>query len=174
MAANMEARAPDDARLAELEEEVFADWRRGIARVAARENVHVEFGAPPPVSEEVAAGWRPWIETCFEAFGPARSMFDSNFPARKRWCRHQVRWNAFKRLAAAASADEKRDVFAGAAAAAHGMNFDAGREAGDTSVSSPGVRTTPESPRDIRQCRRSPFDPFFPSTPLVEHEIHPR
>ncbi len=117
-------------------DEVFAEWRAGIARVAERENVFVKLGAlpirmpdyegdrsQPPGSAEVAATWAPRIETCIEAFGPARSMFESNFPVQKRWCGYQVCWNAFKRLAADASADEKRDLFAGSAARAYSMDI---------------------------------------------------
>ena len=73
----------------------------------------------PPGSEEVAAAWRPWIETCIEAFGPARAMYESNFPVQKRWCSYQVCWNAFKRISQAATATEKADLFAGAAARAY-------------------------------------------------------
>ena len=115
---------------------VFEDWRARIRRVGERQNVFVKLGAMPirmpgfvgdrslpPGSEEVAAAWRPWIETCIEAFGPARSMFESNFPVQKRWCSSQVCWNAFKRLAAGASASEKQDLFAGAAARAYNMEI---------------------------------------------------
>jgi L-fuconolactonase len=113
-------------------DEVFQDWKRRIARVGERENVYVKLGALPirmpgfagdrslpPGSEEVAAAWKPWIETCIDAFGPARSMFESNFPVQKRWCSYQVCWNAFKRLAAGASPVEKHALFAGAAARAY-------------------------------------------------------
>ncbi|MBG03623.1 MAG: amidohydrolase [Rhodospirillaceae bacterium] len=113
-------------------DEVFADWRERIRRVGARENVYVKLGAlpirmpdfegdrsRPPGSEEVAAAWRPWIETCIEAFGPARAMFESNFPVQKRWCSFQVCWNAFKRITTDATDSEKRDLFAGAAARAY-------------------------------------------------------
>lgn len=116
-------------------DEAFADWAPRIRRVAERQNVAVKLGALPirmpdftgdrtlpPGSEEVAAAWRPWMETCIEAFGPARAMFESNFPVQKRWCSYQVCWNAFKRLAASASDAEKRDLFAGAAARAYRMD----------------------------------------------------
>ena len=115
-------------------DEVFRDWKAGIENVARRPNVVVKLGAlpirlsgstadraMPPSSEEVATAWRPWIETCIEAFGPARGMFESNFPVQRRWCSYQVVWNAFKRLAAGASADEKADLFVGTAARAYRM-----------------------------------------------------
>ena len=113
-------------------EEVFKDWKAAIIQISRRQNVFVKLGAlpirmpsfggdrsVPPGSEEVAAAWRPWMETCIEAFGPARSMYESNFPVQKRWCSYQVCWNAFKRISASASASEKADLFAGAAARAY-------------------------------------------------------
>ncbi len=116
-------------------DEVFATWKAGIEQVAAHPNVFVKLGAlpirlpghgggrrdTPPTSEEVAEAWRPWIEACIEAFGPERSMFESNFPVQRRWCSYQVVWNAFKRLAAGASTDEKAALFAGAARRAYRM-----------------------------------------------------
>jgi predicted TIM-barrel fold metal-dependent hydrolase len=115
-------------------EEVFEDWRGRIENIAQRQNVFIKLGALPirmpgfagdrslpPGGQEVATAWRPWIETCIEAFGPSRSMFESNFPVQKRWCSYQVCWNAFKRLASGASATEKADLFAGAAARAYNM-----------------------------------------------------
>jgi predicted TIM-barrel fold metal-dependent hydrolase len=74
---------------------------------------------PPPSSETVAAAWKPFVETCIELFGADRCMFESNFPVQKRFCSYQVVWNAFKRLAAGASADEKRALFAGTAVRAY-------------------------------------------------------
>jgi len=113
-------------------DEVFKDWKAAIIQVSRRQNVFVKLGAlpirmpsfggdrsVPPGSEEVAAAWRPWMETCIEAFGPTRSMYESNFPVQKRWCSYQVCWNAFKRISASASASEKADLFAGAAARAY-------------------------------------------------------
>jgi hypothetical protein len=105
-----------------------------IVGLSKRENVFVKLGALPirmpsyegdrslpPGSEEVAAAWQPWMETCIEAFSPARSMYESNFPVQKRWCSYQVCWNAFKRISAGASAAEKTDLFAAAAARAYRM-----------------------------------------------------
>jgi len=66
-----------------------------------------------------AAAWRPYIETCITAFGPQRSMFESNFPVDKGTCSYQVLWNAFKRIAAGYSADEKTALFSGAASKAY-------------------------------------------------------
>ena len=115
-------------------DDVFKQWKAAIIRLGKRDNVFVKLGALPirmpsydgdrslpPSSQEVAAAWQPWMETCIEAFGPARSMYESNFPVQKRWCSYQVCWNAFKRISAGASAAEKTDLFAGAAARAYRM-----------------------------------------------------
>ena len=67
--------------------------------------------AKPPSSEELAAAWRPYVETCIEAFGPKRAMFETNFPPDKGQCSYQVIFNAFKRIAAPMSEAEKTALF---------------------------------------------------------------
>jgi predicted TIM-barrel fold metal-dependent hydrolase len=69
-------------------------------------------GAERPVSsEELAALWRPYIEFCIEKFGPRRCMFESNYPVEKMGIGWVPLWNAFKRIAAGASVEEKRALF---------------------------------------------------------------
>src|SRR5229473_2537488 len=106
-------------------EEIFANWRASIQEIAKCPNVVVKLGGLamrllghdfherplPPSSEEAAAAWRPYIETCVEAFGPARGMFESNFPPDKGQCSYQVIFNAFKRIAAQYSETEKTALF---------------------------------------------------------------
>ena len=110
-------------------EEVFEQWRAAVRDLSACPNVYVKLGGlgskragfgwherpQPPSSEDLAAAWRPYVETCIEAFGPERCMFESNFPVDKASCSYAVLWNAFKRLAAGASADEKAALFRGTA-----------------------------------------------------------
>ena len=67
-------------------------------------------------SEELADMWRPYVETCIDAFGPQRAMFESNYPVDKWAGSYATLWNALKRLASGASDDEKRALFAGTAA----------------------------------------------------------
>jgi predicted TIM-barrel fold metal-dependent hydrolase len=69
----------------------------------------------PPTSAELAALWGPYIETCIELFGANRCLFESNFPVDKMGIGWAALWNALKRIAAGASADEKRAMFAGTA-----------------------------------------------------------
>jgi predicted TIM-barrel fold metal-dependent hydrolase len=75
----------------------------------------VQAGELPPSSEQLASLWRPYIETCIEAFGPERAMFESNFPVDKGSGSYHVFWNAFKRIAQGCSAAEKAELFSGAA-----------------------------------------------------------
>jgi predicted TIM-barrel fold metal-dependent hydrolase len=111
-------------------EEIFKGWKASIAEIAKCPNVSVKLGGlamrllgydfherpKPPSSEEAAAAWRPYIETCIEAFGPARAMFESNFPPDKGQCSYQVIFNAFKRIAAPYSEAEKTALFSKTAA----------------------------------------------------------
>ncbi len=107
----------------------FGVWRDNIRALAKSPNVFVKLGGlamvfpgfksfmqkPPASSEQLAAEWKPYIETCIEAFGPDRCMFESNFPVDLCGATYPVLWNAFKRLAAGCSADEKTALFSGAA-----------------------------------------------------------
>jgi predicted TIM-barrel fold metal-dependent hydrolase len=114
-------------------EEAFAEWRDRIREVASLPNTYVKLGGlgmkpigytffdndQPPSSQDLEKAWRPYIETCITAFGPQRSMFESNFPVDKGTCSYQVLWNAFKRIAAGYSVDEKSALFSGAASKAY-------------------------------------------------------
>lgn len=136
------------------QQQVRDDWLRGIRQLARRENVYMKLGAlparfaraaepgaadsrsgersyskgqvPPPGSGAVADAWRPWIEPCIEAFGARRAMFESNFPVHKNWLSYPILWNAFKRIAAGASADDKTELFAGSAARAYRFELPSG------------------------------------------------
>ena len=114
-------------------EEAFGAWRAQIEKFASYPNTSVKLGGlgmkmigytffdndVPPSSQDLEKAWRPYIETCITTFGPQRAMFESNFPVDKGTCSYQVLWNAFKRLAAGYSADEKAALFSGAAAKAY-------------------------------------------------------
>ena len=106
-------------------DEIFKTWKASIEEVAKCPNVVVKLGGlamvlpgfgfhewpKPPNSEQAAAAWKPYIETCVEAFGVDRCMFESNFPPDKGQCSYQVIFNAFKRLSAHASESEKTALF---------------------------------------------------------------
>jgi predicted TIM-barrel fold metal-dependent hydrolase len=69
----------------------------------------------PPTSTELAALWRPYMETCIELFGADRCLFESNFPVDKMGIGWAGLWNALKRIAGGASATEKQAMFNGTA-----------------------------------------------------------
>lgn len=106
-------------------DEAFQSWRRSLRELARHPNVHAKLGglglwvsgrdyhlAPlPPSSSQLADDWRPYIDTCIDAFGADRCMFESNFPVDKAAFSYAVLWNALKRLAAGASAGEKTALF---------------------------------------------------------------
>ncbi len=111
-------------------EQRFAHWRTNISALASCPNVAMKLGglgmptcalpsslfrqAPnpmPPTSLELARDWRPYIETCIEAFGVGRCMFESNYPVDAATAGYTVLWNAFKRIVAGASAAEKAALF---------------------------------------------------------------
>jgi L-fuconolactonase len=109
---------------------VFSSWAASIKALAACQNVWVKIGglgmrlggfgfheaAEPPSSETLAVAWRPYVETCIEAFGPSRSMFESNFPVDKGSYSYPVFWNACKLLTKGLGSAEKADLFARTAA----------------------------------------------------------
>ena len=109
--------------------DVYARWSRSMRELAALPNVNVklgglgmringfdfELGEQPPSSMHLAQTWKPWIETCIEAFGAERCMFESNFPVDKGSYSYANGWNAFKRLTAAASPSERHHLFEGTA-----------------------------------------------------------
>ena len=114
-------------------DEVMANWRAGIAAAAQCPNVVIKLGGvgmprlgydfhrreTPVGSEELAAAIDPVMRHCIEQFGPGRCMFESNFPVDKESFSYCIMWNAFKRLSADFSPDERSDLFHGCAARAY-------------------------------------------------------
>ena len=119
-------------------EEIFTTWKASIREIAKCPNVVVKLGglamcllgydfherAMPPSSEQLAAAWRPYIETCIEAFGVERAMFESNFPPDKGQCSYQVIFNAFKRIVASFSEAEKDALFSQTAINVYRLKLD--------------------------------------------------
>jgi predicted TIM-barrel fold metal-dependent hydrolase len=110
--------------------ERFDGWRANIRELAKSPNVTVKLGGlamafcnfpsflaePRAPSEQLAQEWGPYIETCIEAFGPERCMFESNFPVDMGSCSYATLWNAFKRIVAGYSPADKTALFSGTAA----------------------------------------------------------
>lgn len=115
--------------------EIHTEWKAAMLELAGCPNVFVKLGGEvmrlgaypyggnttPPGSAELAEHWRPWMGCAIELFGAERCLFESNFPVDKMGTGWVVLWNAFKRLAAGASAEEKAALFAGTARKAYSL-----------------------------------------------------
>jgi len=116
-------------------EERFDIWRANIRELAQCENVMVKLGglamhncalpdkgpAAGYSSEQLAPMWKPYIDTCIEAFGTSRAMFESNYPVDRWGASYPVLWNTFKRITAHASEDEKTALYSGNATAFYAL-----------------------------------------------------
>jgi L-fuconolactonase len=103
----------------------FPLWRDNIRTLAQLPNVCLKLGglampfcnfpsfmqSPPASSAQLAREWKPYIETCIDAFGVNRCMFESNFPVDKGSCTYPVLWNALKLVAREYSPAEKSALF---------------------------------------------------------------
>ncbi|WP_343584351.1 amidohydrolase family protein [Herbaspirillum sp.] len=110
-------------------EEVRREWEASMRRIAALPNVWLKLGGlgmpvggwdfhlqeAPPASQQLAAAWRPYIETCIGLFGASRCMFESNFPVDKGMFGYVSLWNAFKRLTQGLGEAERSSLFSGTA-----------------------------------------------------------
>lgn len=117
-------------------EEIFGVWQAGLRELARCPNVTIklgglampwngfgfELGALPPSSDEIVARQARYYHFAIETFGPARCMFESNFPVDKCAMSYEVLWNAFKKMAAAYSETEKDQMFRGTASRVYGLS----------------------------------------------------
>src|SRR5262249_48300713 len=99
-------------RYAGRRDEVFREWSARMSELSRCPNVTVKLGGmgmrlygfgfdeqpEPPTSEQLATAWRPYMDEVIQLFGPARCMFESNFPVDKGAFSYPVVWNAFKRI----------------------------------------------------------------------------
>lgn len=115
--------------------DMFLEWQTRIRELAACPNLFMKLGGirwagipvvksgDRPNSQEFAAAWRPYIETCIQSFGPDRCMFESNFPSEQGEHSYLVLWNAFKRVSAGYSVLERSWLFHGTAARAYRLDL---------------------------------------------------
>jgi predicted TIM-barrel fold metal-dependent hydrolase len=110
-------------------EEIFEQWKKDIREIATCSNVVAKLGGlampdngfgwhtaeRPPTSDEFLRVQRRYFEHTIECFGPERCMFESNFPVDRLSLSYRTVWNAFKKLAASFSQEEKTAMFSGTA-----------------------------------------------------------
>lgn len=119
-------------------QERFPIWRDCIRSLSRCPNVAVKLGglgipfggfksfeaSPTFTSLQLAAEWKPYVETCIDAFGADRCMFVSNFPVDSTVCSYAVLWNAFKLIASGASSEERAALFSGTARRIYRLEID--------------------------------------------------
>jgi len=113
----------------------FQNWKSSVVELAKRPNVFMKIGglahertgfgfrtrAVPPTEADLISLWRPYIETCIEAFGAGRCMFESNFPVDAVATDYCTLWSIFKKVASGCSKDEKTALFAETARRVYGL-----------------------------------------------------
>lgn len=111
-------------------EEIYEQWVLDIEAIAACENVVAKLGglampdngfgwdtaARPPTSDDFVDAQRRYYIHTIECFGPERCMFESNFPVDRLSLSYGVLWNAFKKMVADFSSNERDAMFRGTAA----------------------------------------------------------
>jgi L-fuconolactonase len=117
-------------------EHIFRQWTSDITEIAGCENVVAKIGglampdngfgwhiAPkPPTSDEFLAEQSRYYLHTIEAFGPERCMFESNFPVDRLSLSYRTLWNAFKKLVADFSPDERDAMLRGTAARIYSLD----------------------------------------------------
>ena len=111
-------------------EAIFESWKEDIAALAGCPNVYAKLGGlaqpdngygwheatRPATSDDLVAAHERYYLHTIECFGVDRCMFESNFPVDKLSVSYPVLWNAFKKMVADFSEDEKQALFYGTAA----------------------------------------------------------
>ena len=111
-------------------EQIFEQWKADIAEIATCENVVAKIGGlampdngfgwhtaeRPPTSDEFVAAQGGYYLHTIEQFGPERCMFESNFPVDRLSLSYRMVWNAFKKMIADFTADERDAMLRGTAA----------------------------------------------------------
>ncbi len=104
---------------------IFQQWCRDVTSLAECPNVVAKLGGlvmpinglgfhkreKPVTSDEIVAATGDYYRHAIDCFGAQRCMFESNFPVDKQSCSYPVLWNAFKKLVADASEQEKSALF---------------------------------------------------------------
>lgn len=118
-------------------DEARRSWAESLMQLGKRRNVYCKLGGlakwltgselhlrpVPPSSDDLVEAWGPYFDTCLEAFGPSRCMFESNFPQEKPSCSYGAFWNACKRMSASLQPDERHDLFVGTACRAYSLDL---------------------------------------------------
>jgi predicted TIM-barrel fold metal-dependent hydrolase len=87
-------------------------WRRGMARLAAQENVAVKISGLGMFERDwTTESIRPFVEETIEIFGAGRAMFASNFPVDKLAGSYRRIWRSFVAITAGLPDRDRRGLF---------------------------------------------------------------
>lgn len=110
-------------------DEVRTEWLADLAELSRCSNVVVKVGGigmptygsgyerrdVPPNSDQIVADWGDDLRFIIDTFGADRCMFESNFPVDKVSFSYRIMWNAYKKLSAHYSEDDREKLFSGTA-----------------------------------------------------------
>jgi L-fuconolactonase len=125
-------------------EAIWNEWSQAVRCVSDRPNIVMKLGglgmpvfgfgyearAEPPSSGDLQRDWQDLCDFVITQFGPDRCMFESNFPVDKVSYSYRTIWNAFKRISARYSPQERHDLFVGTAARIYSLHPEATSGAG--------------------------------------------
>jgi predicted TIM-barrel fold metal-dependent hydrolase len=96
----------------ERTDQYFAAWAAGIRELAKAEHVRCKISGLGMADHDwTVASWRPWFETCVEAFGVDRCMLGSNWPVDRSYASIDAVLGAFEELTAFLTAAERAALF---------------------------------------------------------------
>ncbi len=119
------------------EDEVFATWQENITPLKDLDNVYFKLGGinmkingfgwhkrdQPASSDELVDRTGRYYEHCINTFGADRCMFESNFPVDRESVSYHVLYNAFKKIAANRTEQEKDALFLKTAQSAYRLSY---------------------------------------------------
>lgn len=92
--------------------EYFYYWRKGMAEFKTLDHVYVKISGLGMGDRIYGREWtldtiRPWVETCIDIFGVARSFFGTNWPVDKMYSTYAELIGAYRELISGFSHEEK-------------------------------------------------------------------
>lgn len=96
----------------ERSDEGMALWRTGLSALGREPNVRLKISDLVAYDNDwTLDSLRPVIDHCLDCFGPARSMFASDFPVAGLHASFDEAYTVFRAVAASLSLDEQRALF---------------------------------------------------------------
>lgn len=89
----------------------FREWAKAIALLATADNVVCKVSGIAMTDRLFTMeSLAPWVETCLDAFGPARCVVGSNWPVDRLCSSYDVIMDCYRAFVSSLSEDEQRDI----------------------------------------------------------------